>query len=90
MALSLRSMKPGDGARIVGPARGERGCRRRLPAMGLTPGVAFTLKRVAPLGDPIAISVRNFALTPRRDGASVLQPERPSCARANAAPSPSR
>lgn len=76
MALSIRSMKPGDGARIVGLARGDRGYRQRLLAMGLTPGVDFTVKRVAPLGDPIEISVRNFALTLRRDEAAVLELER--------------
>ena len=78
MSLSIRSMMPGDSARIVGLSRGDRGYRQRLLAMGLTPGVAFTLKRVAPLGDPIEISVRDFALTLRRDEASVLELERVS------------
>lgn len=78
MAISIRSMKPGDRARVTGLTSGDRGYRQRLLAMGLTPGVEFTLKRVAPLGDPIEISVRDFALTLRRDEASVLELERVS------------
>jgi ferrous iron transport protein A len=76
MTISIRSLEPGDRVRVAGLARGDRGYRQRLLAMGLTPGVEFTLKRVAPLGDPIEISVRNFALTLRRDEASVLELER--------------
>ncbi len=76
MTISIRSLVPGDRVRVAGLARGDRGYRQRLLAMGLTPGVEFTLKRVAPLGDPIEISVRNFALTLRRDEASVLELER--------------
>lgn len=76
MTIPIHTLKPGDRVRVCGLARGDRGYRQRLLAMGLTPGVEFTLKRVAPLGDPIEISVRNFALTLRRDEASVLELER--------------
>lgn len=75
-AISLQTMKPGDAARIVGFVKGEREYRQRLLAMGLTPGAVFSVTRVAPLGDPMEISVRNFTLTLRRREASILLAER--------------
>lgn len=75
MTLSIRSLRPGDSARITGLAKGDRAYRQRLLAMGLTPGVVFSLKRTAPLGDPIEIDVRDFTLTLRRGEAAVLELE---------------
>jgi ferrous iron transport protein A len=75
VAISIQSMRPGDSARITGLARGDRAYRQRLLAMGLTPGVVFSLRRTAPLGDPIEIDVRDFPLTLRRSEAAVLELE---------------
>jgi len=47
--------------------------RQRLIAMGLIPGTEFTVSRMAPLGDPIEILVRGFALSLRKHEASILQ-----------------
>jgi ferrous iron transport protein A len=69
-------LKPGDTARVIGLAKGDRGYRQRLLAMGMTPGVVFSVTRVAPFGDPIEISVRNFTLTLRKAEAEVLEIER--------------
>ncbi len=76
MTISLQTMKPGDTARVTGFAKGERGYRQRLLAMGLTPGAVFSVTRVAPLGDPVEISVRNFTLTLRREEAAIIKAER--------------
>jgi len=76
MTITLQGLKPGDSARVVGFASGDRGYRQRLLAMGLTPGAVFSVRRRAPLGDPIEIAVRNFTLTLRRDEAAILQVER--------------
>jgi ferrous iron transport protein A len=76
MAMTFQGLKIGDRARVTGFADGDRGYRQRLLAMGLTPGVIIGLKRMAPLGDPIEISVRNFTLTLRRDEAAILKVER--------------
>lgn len=46
--------------------------RKKLLAMGLTPGTEFTVTRVAPLGDPIQIQVRGFNLSLRKDEAQTL------------------
>lgn len=76
MEISLQNMKPGESARVVGFIKGERGYRQRLLAMGLTPGAVFSITRVAPLGDPVEITVRNFTLTLRKEEAAVLKAER--------------
>ena len=46
--------------------------KRKLLAMGLTPGTEFTVTRVAPLGDPVEILVRGFKLSLRKDEAAAL------------------
>lgn len=76
MEHCVETMKPGDAARVVGFAKGDRDYRQRLLAMGMTPGVEFKVTRVAPLGDPIEIQVRDFTLTLRRAEAAILQVER--------------
>jgi ferrous iron transport protein A len=76
MEISLKTMKPGESARVTGFAAGGRDYRQRLLAMGLTPGVVFSVTRVAPLGDPVEIRVRNFTLTLRQHEAAILKAER--------------
>ena len=46
--------------------------KRRLFDMGVTPGAEITLKKVAPLGDPIQVLIRGYDLTLRRDEASTV------------------
>ncbi len=65
---NLAALPLGDSA-IVSRVRGERGVVRRLLEVGLVPGTKVTLRRVAPLGDPIELKVRNFALSIRRSEA---------------------
>ena len=50
----------------------QKGYRRKLLAMGLTPGTEFKVTRVAPLGDPVEIAVRGFKLSLRKDEAGAL------------------
>lgn len=75
MTISMEVLKPGDRARITGLLPGDRGYRQRLLAMGLTPGVILSVRRKAPLGDPIEIGVRNFTLTLRKAEAAILKLE---------------
>lgn len=46
--------------------------RRRLFDMGVTPGTSITLKKVAPLGDPIEVTIRGYELTLRKDEAKTI------------------
>lgn len=79
MSGGLRDMAVGQSGRIVGFDRSRSGYRQKLLSMGLTPGTAFTVTRVAPMGDPVEIRVRGFDLSLRRDEAAVLriEPQKP-------------
>ena len=72
MLINLKNLIAGDLAKIVGFDKSGKAYRKRLLAMGLTPGTEFTVTRFAPLGDPIEIKLRGFSLTLRKDEASVL------------------
>jgi ferrous iron transport protein A len=74
--MTLRDLVVGDRARVVGFAQGGGAYRRKLLSMGLTPGVEVAVTRVAPMGDPVEIQVRGFALSVRRDEAAVLSVEK--------------
>jgi ferrous iron transport protein A len=50
----------------------QKAYKKKLLAMGLTPGTEFTVTRVAPLGDPVEILVRGFKLSLRKDEAAAL------------------
>lgn len=72
MTLCLKNLKVGDSGRIIGFEKAAKVYRKRLLAMGLTPGTEFTVTRYAPMGDPIEIKLRGFSLTLRKDEASIL------------------
>ena len=74
--MTLRDMRVGDLARVAGFDAGGRGYRKKLLAMGLTPGTEFSVTRVAPLGDPVEINVRGYAMTLRKDEARMLSVKR--------------
>lgn len=73
---TLAVLRPGDRARVVGFGKGASDYRRRLMAMGLTPGVELRITRIAPLGDPVELQVRGFAMSLRRGEAELLQVEK--------------
>ncbi len=73
--MQVNELKVGHTARVVSLAKGNPLYRQRLIAMGLIPGTKFTVTRMAPLGDPIEIFVRGFALSLRKHEASLLQIE---------------
>ena len=58
-------LRVGDEA-IVSDVAGERSVVRRLMEMGLLPGTAIRIVRVAPLGDPIEVRLRSYSLSIRR------------------------
>jgi ferrous iron transport protein A len=73
--MYLSNMKMGSKGRIIRIQAGESLYRHRLISMGLLPGTEFILSRIAPLGDPIEITVRGFALSLRKEEANILQIE---------------
>lgn len=76
MKIRLRDMDVGEKGKVAGFVKGATAYREKLLAMGLTRGTEFTVKRIAPLGDPVEINVRGFALSLRKDEASAITVER--------------
>ncbi|MEY3220202.1 MAG: hypothetical protein RIT27_1559 [Pseudomonadota bacterium] len=76
--LCLGHLKVGENGKVIGFNEAEKNYRRKLLAMGLTPGTHFSITRYAPLGDPVEIKVRGFSLSLRRTEADALLVERVS------------
>jgi ferrous iron transport protein A len=76
MLIDLKKLAVGDLAKIVGFDKAGKAYRKRLLAMGLTPGTEFSVTRFAPMGDPVEIRLRGFSLTLRKDEAAILQIEK--------------
>jgi len=74
--ISLGSLQVGESGRVVTLARVDRRYREKLLAFGLTPGTVVSVERVAPLGDPLELRVRGFALSLRKGEAAAVTVER--------------
>ena len=72
MIINLKALAVGDRGKITGFNKSGKSYRKRLLAMGLTPGTSFSVTRFAPMGDPVEIKIRGFSLTLRKDEAAVL------------------
>ncbi|ACS85860.1 MULTISPECIES: FeoA family protein [Musicola] len=70
--MTLETLTVGSRWRVVGFQKGEADYRKRLLALGVTPGVEFTVSRVAPLGDPIELRLRGAAISVRKGEAQIL------------------
>ncbi|MCM1055933.1 MAG: ferrous iron transport protein A [Bacteroides sp.] len=71
---TLRQTKIGDTAKVV-KLHGEGAVKRRIMDMGITKGVEITVRKVAPLGDPIEITVRGYELSIRKADAEMVEVE---------------
>lgn len=69
---TLRDIPVGSMARIVEIRPTHRSYRSKLLSMGLTKGTVLLVVRVAPLGDPVVVSVRGFDLSLRKEEATAL------------------
>ena len=76
MQYHLGQLSVGEKAIITGFVAGQKAYRAKLLAMGLTKGIELELTRVAPLGDPLEISIRGFSLSLRKAEASVVLVEK--------------
>lgn len=65
---SLKELTPGETAKIV-EVQAQGALKRRLMDMGLTRGSQVTFHKVAPLGDPIQVTIRGYELSVRKDEA---------------------
>ena len=69
---TLRQAKIGETVKIV-KLHGEGAIKRRIMDMGLTKGVEVYVRKVAPLGDPMEIHLRDYELTLRREDAANIE-----------------
>lgn len=74
--MKLKDMKPGESGKVASYDTSDRNYRQKLLQMGLVRGVEFTLVRMAPLGDPVEISIRGSSITLRKVEADALEVER--------------
>ncbi len=70
--MTLKEMKPGATVTVV-KISGEGAIKRRIMDMGLTKGVEVFVRKVAPLGDPVEITVRGYELSVRKADAELIE-----------------
>ncbi|MDO5040627.1 MAG: ferrous iron transport protein A [Peptoniphilus sp.] len=70
--MTLREVEVGN-YYIVEKIRGKGPLRRRMMDMGLTKGTEIYVRKVAPLGDPVQINIRNYELSIRRADAELIE-----------------
>ncbi len=71
---TLRSAAIGDTVKVV-KLHGEGAVKRRIMDMGITKGVDVSVRKVAPLGDPIEVTVRGYELSIRKADADMIEVE---------------
>lgn len=71
---TLRQAKVGDTVKVV-KLRGEGAVKRRIMDMGLTKGAEVHIRKVAPLGDPVEVTVRGYELSLRKADAEMIEVE---------------
>lgn len=71
---TLKDAKIGQTVNVV-KLHGEGPVKRRIMDMGITKGVSIYVRKVAPLGDPVEITVRGFELSLRKADAEMIETE---------------
>ena len=74
MTTNLREVKVGDTCKVV-KLHGEGAVKRRIMDMGITKGVEVYVRKLAPLGDPIEVTVRGYELSIRKADAEMVEVE---------------
>ena len=72
--MTLKEVKPGNTVKVT-KISGEGAIKRRIMDMGLTKGVEIFVRKVAPLGDPVEITVRGYELSVRKHDAELVEVE---------------
>ncbi|WP_294911792.1 FeoA family protein [uncultured Eubacterium sp.] len=71
---TLKEIKVGQSA-IIRKIHGDGALKRRIMDMGITKGVEVYVRKVAPLGDPVEITVRGYELSIRKADAELIEVE---------------
>ena len=69
---TLRDVNPGETVK-VSRLNGQGPVKRRIMDMGITKGVEIYVRKVAPLGDPVEITVRSYELSLRKEDAQMVE-----------------
>lgn len=72
MVKTLRDAKIGESVAVL-KLHGEGAVRRRIMDMGITKNTTIYVRKVAPLGDPIEVTVRNYELSIRKADAEMIE-----------------
>lgn len=70
--MTLKDVSIGKTVRVL-KLNGEGALRRRIMDMGITKGVKITVRKVAPLGDPLELTVRGYELSLRKSDAELIE-----------------
>ena len=71
---TLKQAKVGETVKVV-KLTGQGAVKRRIMDMGITKGVEIFIRKVAPLSDPVEVTVRGYELSLRKDDASMIEVE---------------
>ena len=71
---TLNNVRVGDTCKVV-KLHGEGPVKRRIMDMGITKGVEIYVRKVAPLGDPMELNIRNYELSVRKADAQMIEVE---------------
>jgi ferrous iron transport protein A len=71
---TLREVKSGETVTVV-KLNGEGAVKRRIMDMGITKGCSIYIRKVAPLGDPVEVTVRGYELSVRKEDAQMVEVE---------------
>lgn len=72
--MTLKEVKPGTTV-LVTKVSGEGAIKRRIMDMGITKGIEIYVRKVAPLGDPVEVTVRGYELSVRKADAELINVE---------------
>ena len=70
--MTLREVTPGSSVKVT-KLTGEGPVKRRIMDMGITKGVDIFVRKVAPLGDPVEVTVRGYELSLRKADAEMIE-----------------
>jgi ferrous iron transport protein A len=71
---TLKEVKPGQTVRVI-KLHGQGPVKRRIMDMGITSNTEITVRKVAPLGDPIEVNVRGYELSLRKADIDIIEVE---------------
>ena len=70
---TLKDLRPGESGQVVRLLYPQGPLRRRIMDMGVTKGVTITVRKVAPLGDPLELTLRGYELSLRKADAESIE-----------------